>query len=165
MNNSYQMLENNLNREITLYEELSILYEEKRKLLINNVPEELESVDTKVINKSQEIKTAIEERLRIISEIKTTTDCLSDIIQECAKTDQAQANVLEEKRTQINRIVKKLQKQDKTNIELTKHGLKVSNKIMQIILNTAIAANAEYDKTGKAISQNDMQMSSISKEA
>lgn len=165
MNNIYQMLENNLNREITLYEELCLLYEEKRKILVSSSPEELEVVDTKVVNKSQEVKTAIEERLRIISEISKTTDCLSDIINECAKEDKAQAEALEQKRCRINKIVKKLQQQDKTNIELTKHGLKVSSKIMQIILNTAIAANAEYDKMGKPITQTDIQISSISKEA
>lgn len=165
MNKIYEMLENNLNREITLYEELSALYEEKRKVLVSSKPEGLEVIDAKIINKSQEIKSEIEKRIEIVSEVSTTTNNLSDIIEECKKQDKVQAEVLEDKRTAINKILKKLQKQDVTNLELTKHGLKVSNKIIQIILNQAISANAEYDNMGKPITQNDIQISSISKEA
>ena len=159
------MLENSLDREITLYEELENLYSQKKEVLISNNTDELLEIDTQILNKMKIIQDMVQERLNISQSITDKEVLLSEIIEKCRQIDEKQAQRLEEKKEKINSLVKNLQKLDTINEELTKHGIKLSSKILQIILNNVLINSTEYDKKGKVINNpNDLKISSINKE-
>ena len=71
----------------------------------------------------------------------------------------------EQKKKDINELSKRITKLEKLNLELTKHGINMTNKTLEAILRSVTISTNEYDKRGKNIAGEHLEMSSIVEEA
>lgn len=164
MKNRFDMLENNINEEVTLYKELENLYKEKQEILINKKSEVLADVDSRILKVLESIKSLVEKRQEITASISGKVMTLSEVVDESRKIDLRQSKRFDDKKDEINTLVKTLIELDAINTELTKHGIKVTNKIMQMILNNINIPTNAYDQKGKMVDKGEINISSIVEE-
>lgn len=158
------LLEKSINEEICLYKELESLYVEKQDVLVHRKVDELVEIDSKIINKFESIKPLIDSRNEIFSKFSDSDICMTEIIQEAKKIDLEQSKRFEEMKNEINSLVKTISDLDAINMQLTKFGIKLTNKTMQIILNNVKIPTSEYNSHGKVNNQEKLQLSSVSEE-
>lgn len=165
MKEKFILLENNLNREIDLYKELVDLFKEKQEILVSKDSEKLINIDVLIQNKAETIQELINTRIEIMHSISPKAEItMSDIISECEKQDNNLAKILIRQKDEVNSLVATLADLEKINIELTKYGIKVTNKVLQIILNNITIPSTEYDKKGNTVNQQDIPLSSVNEE-
>ncbi len=165
MKQYFDQLEKNVNDSIILYKELENLYEEKKKVLLARDVDNLSVVDEQILKVANSIKPYIHERAEIFKTVFKKDVSLSAVIQECKNYDQDQANRFNTLKEELNISINNLQNLDYTNLELTKFGIKLANKSLQIILNNISIPTSEYDSKGKVLGQESLELSSVSEEA
>ena len=74
-------------------------------------------------------------------------------------------NTLKSVNNTVTKRVGVLSKLEKLNLELTKHGINMTNKTLEAILKSVSISTNEYDKRGKNIAGENLEMSSIVEEA
>lgn len=159
------LMEKTINEEIALYKELEDLYKEKQDILVYKKADELMEVDSKIFNKFESIKPLIDNRNELFFEFSADSDMsISKVIEEAKKVDIEQSKRFEKLKTEINSLVKTITELDAINLELTKFGIKLTNKTMQIILNNVSIPTNEYNCQGKVNNQEKLHLSSVSEE-
>ena len=81
-----------------------------------------------------------------------------DTIRETAKK-------FEMKKTKVNELAHRIFELERTNIELIKHGMHVTNKTLEIIIKGLKPITNEYNQKGQNIAKQHLEMSSIIEEA
>ncbi|MDD3238280.1 MAG: flagellar protein FlgN [Candidatus Gastranaerophilales bacterium] len=160
----FEMLENCLNEEITLYKELENLYKEKQEILTKRDVEKLEDIDSTILKHLDSVKSLIEKRKTIAVSTSGKVMTLSEVVEAALSVDKNQADKFTELQNELNSLVKELIRQERLNNELTKYGIKTTNKIMQIILNEVAIPTKEYNQKGKMVEQSSLNISSVSEE-
>lgn len=164
MKQNLKLIEQNINEEISLYKELENLYKEKQEILVGKKADELIEVDSKIFNKFESIRPLIQNRNELFSTFSGSETSMSVLIEEAKKNDIEQSKRFEKLKKEINSLVKSLTELDAINLELTKFGIKITNKTMQIILNNVKIPTNEYNNQGKVVNQQKLQLSSVSEE-
>lgn len=160
---------NNLNNlisyELGLYEKLRDFYAEKKKILIASKVDELCAIDDEILKLTDEIKSALNHRRTFCKGLGRENICLSDLEVEAKTLDKALADEFREKKQQTKTLIEEIKKQEKSSLELIRHGINIVNKTLNLITNkTAVPVAGEYDSSGKASPNGLMQMSLVSEE-
>lgn len=158
------LIEENINQEIAFYRELEALYQEKQEILVNKKIDELVEIDSKIMKTFASIRSLIINRNKIFLNISESSFSMSKLIEDSRIIDSVLSKKFEKQKEEVNELVKSLSQLDFINMELTKFGMKLANKTMQIILNNVKIPTNEYNNQGKVINQDKLELSSVSEE-
>ncbi len=148
-----------INEEIVNYNEIKMLYEEKRKILTQHRVDELLNIDLEISEKIKSIKKVAHKRRYITSKEGYKEMKLSDLIEKTKKLDKELYEKFSEQKTKLKELAQDIKVLEMTNRELTRHGLIIANKTINLIFNQSIVNAEEYDKRGK--NKNNLEFSSI----
>ena len=158
-------LEKYIDEEISGYETMEKLYTDKREILIHGKSDELLNVDSLILNTLKSVNNTVTKRVGVLSKLNIKKPNMSEIIKFLRQNEPSAVERFEEKKKQINELSKKISKLEKLNLELTKHGINMTNKTLEAILKSVSISTNEYDKKGKNIAGENLEMSSIVEEA
>lgn len=158
-------LEKYIDEEISGYETMEKLYTDKREILIHGKSDELLNVDALILNTLKSVNSTVTKRVGVLSKLNIKKPNMSEIIKFLRQNEPSAVERFEEKKKQINELSKKISKLEKLNLELTKHGINMTNKTLEAILKSVSISTNEYDKRGKNIAGENLEMSSIVEEA
>ena len=161
MKQYFDELEKNLRDSMIQYKDLEGLFVAKQEALTNKKIDDLMDVDTKIMDKSRSIQPYVKHRDEIFNKIFNKSVSLSVVIEECKKNDMEQAQRFSQLKDELNTLIKKLKQLEFENMEMVNFGIKVSNKTLQIILNNISIPTSEYDRKGKALGQESLELSSV----
>ena len=160
-----EKLSNIIDEELSLYEELRDLYIEKKKVLIAAKPEELAPIDEKImvvygnIMSLDKKRTKVSEKLEIDEVNMTNLIALVDGVSDDLK------NKFEEQKVKINEVSNELMLLNQRNVELIKHGLIISDRMLNTIVNAFTPQTSLYDGTGKNKENDSTSISTVVKDA
>lgn len=158
-------LENIIDKEIDGYKKIEKLYIDKKEILVHGKGTDLYDVDTKIVNTYKKINDLSEARKSVTKSMDIPTFSMTDIINKIRKTDEQTAQVFEEKKAVVNELAQKIFQLERTNIELTKHGIYLTNKTIEAMLKGVSSVNKEYNQKGQSLANERLEMSSIIEEA
>lgn len=160
-----QELENLIDKEIDGYKNIEKLYTDKKEILIQGKATDLYDVDSKIVNTYKKINDLSEARKNVTKSLDLPTFSMTDIINKIRITDETAAKKFAQKKEEVNELAKRIYQLEKINIELTKHGIYLTNKTIEAMLKGANSVNKEYNEKGQNIANDQLKMSSIIEEA
>lgn len=160
-----QKLDLALQEETIAYEKMTKLYEEKKDILIKREMDNLMKIDDKIIENLNLIKSLDKKRLELLSTKNIENLSLDEMIEEAKKIKSPLEQVFEAHKVKLRELSRELMLLETTNVELIKHGLVISEKVLNIITSALTPQNEGYDKKGKTVEHNDLGISSIIEEA
>lgn len=158
-------LENLIDREIDGYKNIEKLYIDKKEILIHGKGTDLYDVDSKIVNTYKNLNDLSEKRKNITKDLNIPTFSMTDLINNIREQDLQTAEKLEQKRLAVKELAQNIFQLERTNLELVKHGIHMTNKSIEIILSGASPITKEYNQKGQNISKEQLEMSSIIEEA
>ncbi len=158
-------LEKYIDEEISGYQTMEKLYTDKREILIHGKSDELLNIDALILKTLKSVNNTVTKRVGVLSKLNIKKPNMSEIIKFLRQNEPSAVERFEEKKKQINELSKKISKLEKLNLELTKHGINMTNKTLEAILKSVTISTNEYDKRGKNIAGENLEMSSIVEEA
>ena len=160
-----QKLENIIDSEINGYQHIEKLYVDKKELLIKGKADSLHSIDEQIMNTYKNINSCAEERKQVSASMNLPSFSLTDIINKVKECDSQKAQKFEEKKATVNELAQKIYQLERTNVELLKHGMHITNKTLEIIIKGLKPITNEYNQKGQNIAKEHLEMSSIIEEA
>lgn len=154
-----------LKEETQAYEEMVELYEKKKNILINKKIDDLLKIDDKIIENFNLIKTLDKYRLTILEKEKIEKLTLDEMIELAEKIKSPLKSTFEGHKVKLSEVSRELMLLESTNVELIKHGLITSDKILGIITSALTPQTEGYDKKGKNLENETISISSIIEEA
>ena len=159
-----QLLENLINQEIDEYKNIEKLYADKKEILVHCKTAELYEIDSQITDTYKKIKNLSSMRKNVTKSMNMLSFSMSDIIKKLKEQDESAAKKFEEKKAIVNELAQKIFNLEKTNYELIKHGMLVTNKTLEIFLKGIKTITKEYNQKGKNIAKDQLEMSSIVEE-
>ena len=154
-----------LDTEIKSYEELRDLYIEKKKVLIAAKPEELAPIDEKIMTIYGNILNLDKKRTKISDKLGLDEVNMTNLI---ALVDGVSDELKEKFQTQkvkINEVSNELMLLNQRNVELIKHGLIISDRMLNTIVNAFTPQASLYDGSGKNKENDSTSISTVIKDA
>lgn len=151
--------------EIKEYEAMDELYKLKQAILIQGKSDALWDVDAKIVDKIGTIKSATQKRREAAKYLGDENLSMSLVIEKAKNMNDPLLKNLQEQSTKLNLLTKSLSLQEKTNMELIKHGLTMAEKTLGIIFSVVSPLPSEYDKSGRNIENTKERISSVIEEA
>lgn len=134
-----------MDKEIELYKQLRILYSDKKNSLIKNDINSLKNIDNQILELISKIKICETKRLNIAGDKFNNISALINY----AKIESPEyLYKLESQKTEISKLAKEISHLHKTNVELIKHGLALSDKTLQFIIKICRGENKNYSSSG-----------------
>lgn len=149
-----------LNREIKLYTEMRDLYTEKRAVLVKNDMDALTNVDTRIVENYETIKKVDVLRLDAIRLISEDATCMTDLINIAQEKCPKFVSKLKEQQATLNSLSSSISVLNMTNISLIKHGMILTDKKLNIIIEACAPKGTSYSDKGTEETQN-MEVSTI----
>ena len=156
---------NMLEETIEAYEELLELYKEKKQALLKPDREMLRFVDEKILAHVNTIKGINKKREDYCAENDIPSNKINNIIEIASKEAPEFEEIYQEQKVKINEVAQELALVEKTNVELIKHGLIMSDKLLDIIISAAQPQTDNYDMYGKNTDKSELSISSIVEDA
>lgn len=158
-------LENIIDTEISGYKNIEKLYTDKKEMLIHGKASDLHKIDEQIMDTYKNITSCADARKEMSTALNIPNFSMTDIINKVKECDEEAAQKFEVKKAKVNELAKKIFELEKTNIELLKHGLHVTNKTLEIIVKGLKPVTNEYNQRGRNITKDQLEMSSIIEEA
>lgn len=160
-----QELEQLIDIEIEQYENIVRLNTEKKEILIKADSEALLKIDLQILDVIQIINNACEKRKALCEKMDIMTSSMSEIIGYLKNVDADAAVRFESKKKIINDYAKQIADLERTNQELTKHGIEFANKTLDAILKGFTVTSQEYNEHGRSVASEELKISMIEEEA
>ena len=152
-----------IDEEITAYEGLKILFEEKKELLKKSKSGDLGEVDNRIIAHSNLI-TKINAARQKMSVEHFNKDCsMSDYIELIGGENEEWKEALETRKVKICKILDELTLLNTQNVELLKHGIIITNKMLETIVDAFAPQGSNYNGAGKT-DTHDLDMWTVNEE-
>ncbi len=152
-----------LDKEINAYTELKELFEEKREILKKAKSDDLGVLDNKILALNNKIKELNNTRKNIGTEI-TGKECnMSEFIEFAEQNAPDFVKQLEDRKVKICKLIPEITLLNQQNVELLKHGIIITNKMLDTIIDAFSPQGSYYNETGKTDTR-DMDMWTISEE-
>ena len=153
------------NEILTAYSRMADLYEEKKQNLVKLNPEALKLTDNLILETNDLLVDLNNERLRILQQLGVEEMNVSEIIEEAEKIGSPKVDFFKDFKVKINEVSKKITLLEQTNVELIEHGLTMSNKVLDIIIQACTPQSTGYDWHGKNSQSLSMGISSVCEDA
>ena len=152
-----------LDEIISAYEELKILFEEKKELLKNSKSGDLIEVDNKILAQNEVIVKLNDSRKNMSME-HFNKDCrMSDYIDILGKNNEDFKEQLMLRKVKICKISDELVLLNNQNMELLKHGMTITGKMLDTIVDAFAPQGSNYNETGKT-DTHDLNMWTVNEE-
>lgn len=159
----FRKLLNIIDEEIKAYEELKPLFEEKKELLKKSKSGDLIEVDNRIIAQN-ELIVKLNKARQDISVKHFNKDCsMSDYIELLGGENDEYKEQLLLRKVKICNILDELTLLNNQNVELLKHGIIITNKTLDMIVDAFAPQGSNYDETGKT-DTHDLDMWTVNEE-
>ncbi len=138
-----------LDKEIEAYEKLKVLFEEKKESLKKAKPDDLGVLDSKILAVHNSILKLNEIRKTIGAELIDENACMSQFIKLAEEQAPEFVEPLKERKVKICNNFDELALLNQQNVELIKHGIIMSNKMLETIIDVFAPQGSNYNGAGK----------------
>ena len=152
-----------IDKEIEAYSKLQELFEEKRNLLKKAKSDDLGALDNKILAQNNTIVKLNEARKKASIELIGKDGCMSDFIEFADKNFPDQKEGLMLRKVKICNISDQLVLLNNQNMELLKHGIVMTNKMLETIVDAFAPQGCNYNGAGKTDSH-DLDMRTVNEE-
>ena len=159
----FQKLVNILDKEIVAYTELKDLFSEKRELLKKAKSDDLGVIDNKILALNEKITKLNKSRQALAMELIGKDANMSEFIELSEREAPEYTEELKERKVKICNIIPEITLLNNQNVELLKHGIIISNKMLETIVNAFAPQGSYYNGAGKT-DTHDIDMWTISEE-
>ena len=146
------------------YSKLKELFEEKRELLKKAKSDDLGVVDNKILAANDTIVKLNNARKNISMDLLGKDGCMSEFIEFAEVNQPAQKEALMLRKVKICNILDQLVLLNNQNVELIKHGITITNKMLESIVNAFAPQGSIYNGAGKTTDTQDLDMWTINEE-
>lgn len=154
-----------VDEEIKSYEAMEELYKLKQAVLVQGKSDSLWDVDAKIVDRMKRIKELSSKRKEIARYLGSETLSMSEAIKKAQASNDTIAEKLQAQQTKLNILANSISLYERTNLDLIKHGLVMSEKKLNIIVNALLPQTTQYNKDGQSVKNEKIQLSSIVEEA
>ena len=154
-----------VDEEIKSYKAMEELYKLKQAVLIQGKSDILWDVDAKIVDRMKTIKELDVRRKGIARYLGNESLSMTEAI---AKAQNSNIGLAEKMKTQqktLNILASSISLYEKTNMDLIKHGLIMTGKTLNIIVNALLPQANQYNKEGQNVKNEKFQLSSVIEEA
>lgn len=139
-----------LDKEIKAYTNLKELFAEKKELLKSAKPDDLGILDNKIIALNNAITKLNAARQTIAIEITGEDANMSRLIESAQEFAPEYVDALSERKVKICNIIPEITLLNNQNVELLKHGIIISNKMLETIIDAFAPQGCNYNGAGKS---------------
>ena len=164
MKEQFQKLINILDKEIEAYEKLKDLFEEKKELLKKAKSDDLGVIDNKILAQNESIVKLNALRKNLSMEMLNKDASMSEFIELAEVHQPEQKEALMLRKVKICNIFEQLALLNNQNVELKKHGLIITNKMLETVINAFAPQGSIYNGAGKTTDTQDLNMWTINEE-
>jgi len=159
----FQKLISVLDKEILAYTNLKELFAEKREILKRAKSDDLGVLDNKILALNNNIGELNKSRQEIAQKLLGKDANMSEFI-EFAQTEAPEfVEQLTERKVKICNIIPEITLLNNQNVELLKHGIIITNKMLETIIDAFAPQGSYYNGAGKT-DTHDIDMWTISEE-
>ena len=153
-----------LDKGLEAYTQLRDLFQEKKELLKKAKSDDLGVVDNRILATNNTIVKLNKARQTLSVELIGKDGCMSDFIEfaENNSLDEKEALVL--RKVKIFNIIEELTLLNNQNVELIKHGIVITNKMLETVVNAFAPQGSIYNGAGKTTDTRDLDMWTINEE-
>jgi flagellar biosynthesis/type III secretory pathway chaperone len=159
----FKKLLKTIDDEISAYEELKPLFEEKKELLKKSKSGDLVEVDNKIIAQNERIVKLNKVRQNVSMEYLNKDCSMSDYIELLGVENDDYKEQLMLRKVKICNILEELALLNNQNMELLKHGITITNKMLDTIVDAFAPQGSNYNETGKT-DTHDLNMWTVNEE-
>ena len=153
-----------IDKEIEAYSKLRELFEEKRELLKKAKSDDLGVVDNKILATNDSIVKLNNSRKSLSMEIIGKDGTMSDFIGFATANQPEFKEALEERKVKICNISDELVLLNNQNVELIKHGIVITDKMLETVVNAFAPQGSIYNGAGKTTDTRDLDMWTINEQ-
>ena len=164
MENSFKKLIKILDKELEAYTQLRDLFQEKKELLKQAKSDDLGVVDNKILATNNTIVKLNKARQAISMELIGKDGCMSDFIEFADQNQPDQKEGLMLRKVKICNISEELALLNNQNVELIKHGIVITNKMLETVVNAFAPQGSIYNGAGKTTDTHDLDMWTVNEE-
>lgn len=159
----FQKLLKILDKEIKAYTELKDLFAQKREILKKSKADDLGVLDNNILSLNEKITKLNNSRQDLAVEMLGKNANMSEFIELSKREAPEFSELLEERKVKICKLIPEITLLNNQNVELLKHGIIISNKMLETIINAFAPQGSYYNGAGKT-DTHDMSMWTISEE-
>ena len=152
-----------LDNEIVSYTELKNLFAQKRELLKKSKSDDLGVIDNKILALNEQIKKLNKSREKIALNLIGKNANMTEFIEFAQANAPDYVNSLEDRKVKICNIIPEIMLLNNQNVELLKHGIIITNKMLETIIDAFAPQGSYYNEAGKT-DTHDVDMWTISEE-
>lgn len=152
-----------LDKELDAYSRLRDLFQEKKELLIKAKSEDLGVLDNKILAVNNSIVKLNNSRKKVAGELINEEATMSDFIRLADEVAQEFKEPLMLRKDKICNISDELVLLNNQNVELIKHGIIITNKMLETIVDVFAPQGSIYNGAGKT-DTHDLNMWTINEE-
>ncbi len=164
MQEKIKKLINILDKELEAYTRLKELFEEKKELLKKAKSDDLGVVDNKILATNETIVKLNETRKALSMELLGKDGSMSEFIELAGQYNEEQKEALMLRKVKICNILDQLVLLNNQNVELIKHGIIITNKMLETIINAFAPQGSIYNGAGKTTETHDLDMWTINEQ-
>ena len=152
-----------LDKEFEAYCKLKELFEEKKEYLKKAKSDDLGVLDNKILEMNNSIVKLNEIRKTIGAELIDENACMSQFIKLAEEKAPEFTEPLKGRKVKICKIFDELVLLNRQNVELLKHGIIITNKMLESIIDAFAPQGCNYNGAGKA-DTHDIDMWTVNKQ-
>ena len=153
-----------IDKEIEAYSSLKDLFEEKKELLKKAKSDDLGVIDNKILATNDSIVKLNNSRKSISIELLGKDGVMSDFIKFATDNQPEFKEALEDRKVKICNISEKLVLLNNQNVELIKHGIVITDKMLETVVNAFAPQGSIYNGAGKTTDTHDLDMWTINEQ-
>ena len=153
-----------LDKELEAYSELEKLFEEKQEILKKAKSDDLGVIDNKILALNDSIVKLNNARKKASVDLIGKDGCMSDFISfaEVHQPDLKEPLML--RKVNICNKIEKLVLLNSQNMELIKHGITITNKMLETVVNAFAPQGSIYNGAGKTTDTHDLDMWTVNEQ-
>ena len=159
----FQNLIEILEKEYNEYTELKELFAEKREILKKSRSDDLGVLDNKILALNNTITALNQDRQKLSEELTGKNSNMSELIAFAQEKAPEFVQQLEYRKVKICKLIPEITLLNNQNVELLKHGIIITNKMLDTIIDAFAPQGSYYNGAGKP-DTHDVDMWTISKE-
>lgn len=164
MKEKFQKLIYILDDELEAYTKLRDLFAEKKEVLKKSKSDDLGTVDNKILAINDTIVKLNNKRKNLSIELLNKEASMSEFIEFAEKNQPEQTEALILRKVKICKILDELTLLNNQNMELIKHGIVITNKMLETIVNAFAPQGSIYNGAGKTTDTHELNMWTINEE-
>ena len=153
-----------IDKEIEAYSKLKELFDEKKELLKKAKSDDLGVVDNKILAANDSIVKLNNSRKSLSMEIIGKDGTMSDFIGFASTNQPEFKEALEERKVKICNISDELVLLNNQNVELIKHGIVITDKMLETVVNAFAPQGSIYNGAGKTTDTHELNMWTINEQ-